>query len=244
MAPRCSASRKPRTLCSDRIGHRLAALFQPLPGRCMVRAKDFREKTNEALPLRRRPHGRGDRGHGPRRHRGADRNPQFDALCGEGRSGGCGADHLAPEARSRGEGRARQADLAGEAALAGRQAAEDHGGADQLRQAYRGNAARPQHRGGHGAVLARHRKGRHFPQVEHVAGRPVGRHSDALPRSPQRSRGGACRHHRQAGQRYSEGEGLRLHRGLCARPRHDHARRRGPQLPQVARRLHGARSRG
>ncbi len=51
-------------------------------------------------------------------------------------------------------------------------------------------------------------------------------------------------HHRQAGQRYPEGEGLRLHRRLFARLRHDRARPGRPQLPQVDRRLHRARARG
>ena len=39
-------------------------------------------------------------------------------------------------------------------------------------------------------------------------------------------------------------EGERIHRRLYARPRHDLPRRRGPQLPQVDRRLFGARAPG
>ena len=71
------------------------------------------------------------------------------------------------------------------------QAAEDPGGADQLRQARRGDAEVPRHHSGPGAVLAGHREGRHLPEVQHLAGRSVGGHPDALSRPPQRSRGRA-----------------------------------------------------
>ena len=47
--------------------------------------------------------------------------------------------------------------------------------------------------------------------------------------------------HRQAGHRHPEGQGEGLHRRLHARPRHDLPRSRRPQLPQVDRRLFGAR---
>ena len=57
------------------------------------------------------------------------------------------------------------------------QAAENHCRADQLRQAHRGDAEVPRHRAGARALFARHREGRHLPQVQHLAGRPVGGHS-------------------------------------------------------------------
>ena len=145
--------------------------------------------------------------------------------------------------RAHGRQGARQADRAGQVAAAGGAADQAHLRADQLPGAYRrdgegvaaaGLADRP-------SPVAEHPRSGHVPESQFRPGRPVGRHSDAFPRPAQRPRGRAGHGDRQDRQRHSAVEGARLCRLLCARSRHDRARPRGPQLPQIGRRLCGAR---
>src|SRR5262245_9394483 len=147
---------------------------------------------------------------------------------------------MALAARGGGGEGAGQAGCAGPLALAGSTALQARGGAHQLQGAYRRDGGT---RGGaERQAVAGHRHGRPFPQSELVAGRPVRGRGDPLPRTPQRARGRACDHLRQARQRYPAREGARLRDRLQHRPRHDRARSRGPQLSQIDRHLLRARA--
>jgi len=84
----------------------------------------------------------------------------------------CGAAEVGATRSTDGEGRARKPIAQVKLFAAGGQAAEDHGGADQLRQACRGDAEITATPFGPGAVLAGHREGRHLPQCPTLAGRP------------------------------------------------------------------------
>ena len=140
---------------------------------------------------------------------------------------------------------ARQAAVVGEAALAGRATVQDHGGADQLRASTSRRCAR--------APTSRARRCNRPPNIE-KAGIFLKSNSSIVGPSegiPIRFLDRINEHeielvdrHRQAGHRHSEGQGEGLHRRLHARPRHDLPRQRGPQLPQVDRRLFGARAPG
>jgi 2,4-diketo-3-deoxy-L-fuconate hydrolase len=75
-----------------------------------------------------------------------------------------------------------------------------------------------------------------------IAGRPLRGSCAAVRRPPQRSRSRARGGHRQAMDEHSEGPGLRLHRRICDRTRHDGPRPRASLLPQVDRLLFRAGS--
>ncbi len=124
-------------------------------------------------------------------------------------------------------------------AVADRAPGQAHGGAGELSRAHRRSPRRQADRGDR--THQQDQGSRHLPQVEHRAGRTLRGNSDPLPRPPQRPRVRVRHGDRQGVQpRLTRGR-ARRHRRLHARPRHDGARRRGPELPQIVRRLRHAR---
>ena len=138
---------------------------------------------------------------------------------------------------------AGHADRLGQAAGAGGAAIEAHLRADQLPGAHRGDAGRlgAARLADRAVAILQDPGSRHVPQGELVAGRAVRGHPGPLSRPAQRPRGRAGDGDRQAGQRHQAGQGARIRRRLQPRPRHHRPRTRGPQLPQVGRRLRRAR---
>src|SRR5262249_42708041 len=217
---------KPKEL---RASTNRASLVGAHPGEC-----------HEAMPGRRRPLGGGARREGARPHRGADPDQGGRPLRDEGRCGDRGLAGVALAARGDGGEGAGQAGFAGPPALAGGAAFQARGGAHQLQGAYRRDGGTRS--GAERQAVAGHRHGGGFPQSELVASRPVRGRGDPLPRAPQRARGRARDHLRQARQRYPAREGARLRDRIHHRPRHDRARSRRPQLSQIDRHLFRARA--